>query len=109
MTPHNHITNLSEQVVHTFKEHFKAGLGSIDPYLPIRKCGRIVEQGELALNLLRASRSNLKLSTYAYLFRQFDYSVTPLVPLETKALVHLKLSVRTAYEINGEEDCTIGP
>ena len=56
MPPHNHRTNLSDCAIHTFKGHFKARLVSLDPDFPISEWDRIVEQGELALNILRASR-----------------------------------------------------
>ena len=50
--PYNHKTNLSERVIQTFKGHFKVGLELLDPDLSISEWDRILEQGELTLNLL---------------------------------------------------------
>ena len=49
------------------------------------------------------------MSAYVYIFRQFDYSTTPIVPPGTKALAHFKPSVIASRRINGEEYWTIGP
>ena len=82
-------------------------MASLDPDFPISEWYRLVEQGELTLNLLRASSSNPKLSAFVYFFGEFNYSATPLVPSGTKTLVHSKLAVRTSWGINGEEGWTI--
>ena len=33
--PHNHRANKSEHAIQTFKQHFKAGLASVDPNFPV--------------------------------------------------------------------------
>ena len=76
---HNYMTNLYERAIQTFKWYFKAGLVSLDLDFTIREWDRIVEQGELTLNLLRVVKSNPKSSDYEYSFGQLDYSATPLV------------------------------
>ena len=78
--PHQHRANLAERAIQTFKHHFKACLASLDPDFPAREWDRLLVQSELTLNLLRAARANPKLSAWAYLFGQFDYNKTPLVP-----------------------------
>ena len=65
---HNHRTNLAERVIQTVKTRFVAGLASIYPYFPLNKWDRVLEQGEITLNLLWAFRPNPKLSAYAYMF-----------------------------------------
>ena len=92
----NHKTNLSERAIQKFKGHFKAGLGSLDPYFPKSGWDKQVEQGELTLNILRASRLNPKLLTFTYLFGKFYYSATLLSPFGTKILVHPKPVARTS-------------
>ena len=65
--PHNYKIDISEQAIQTFKGHFKAGLALLDPDFPISEWDRLVEQGELILDLLLASRTNPKLSAFVYL------------------------------------------
>ena len=60
--PHNHRANAAERSIQTFKNHFKAGLASLDPNFPVSEWGRLLPQAFLTLNLLRASRANPKLS-----------------------------------------------
>ena len=60
--PHNHRANAAEREIQTFKNHFKAGLASLDPNFPVCEWDRLLPQAFLTLNLLRASRANPKLS-----------------------------------------------
>jgi hypothetical protein len=53
--PHCHRRNAAERAIHTFKEHFLAGLASVDPYLSLHLWNRILPQAEITLNLLRTS------------------------------------------------------
>ena len=78
--PHNHRTNLAERAIQTFKNHFKAGLATVDPDFPLAEWDRLIPQAEITLNLLHASRVNPKLSAYAYIFGEFNYNATPLAP-----------------------------
>ena len=63
---------------------------------------------EATLNLLRSSRANPRLSAYAALHGQFDYNLTPLVPMGTKIVAHLKPDARFTWALNGEEGWTVG-
>ena len=55
--PHTHRANAAERAIQTFKNHFKAGLASLDPQFPVSEWDRLLEQTFLTLNLLRASRN----------------------------------------------------
>ena len=88
--PGIHRTNAAERAIRTFKNHFIAGLSSVHPGFPMSEWDRLLFQGELTLNLLRASRVNPKISAYTYLFGNFDFNKTPLAPPGSKVLVHLK-------------------
>ena len=107
--PHNHITSFSEKAIQTSKGSFMTALVSLNPVFPISEWIRIVEQGELALNIIRATRSNPKLSAFAYLFGQFDYYVTPPAPPDIYKLTHSKPSVITSRGLKREERWTVGP
>ena len=106
--PHIHRANKAERAIQTFKCHLKAGLATLDPNFPIHEWDRLIDQCELTLNLLRASRLNPKLSAWAYLFGEFNYMKTPLAPPGTKCLVHLKPNQRGTWAPNGEEGWTVG-
>ena len=59
--PHIHRANMTKRAIQTIENHFKARLASLDPNFPLSKWDRLIEQCELTLNLLRASRLNPKL------------------------------------------------
>ena len=52
---------------------------------------------------------NPKLLAYAYIFGQFDYKKTPIVPPGTRVLVHDKADKQSTWPPNGETGWTIGP
>jgi hypothetical protein len=60
--PHCHRRNAAERSIRTFKEHFVAGLSSVDPSLPMHLWDRLLPQAEITLNLLRTSRLHPQLS-----------------------------------------------
>ena len=68
--PHIHRANLAERAIQTFKNHFKAGLATLDPDFPLAEWDRLISQENITLNLLRSS----SLSAYAYLFGKFDFN-----------------------------------
>ena len=90
--PHQHRRNAAERAIRTFKNHFLAGLATCDPDFPLREWDRLVVQAELTLNLLQNSRVNPLLSSWAYLFGNFNFNKSPLVPPGTKIVMHSKPS-----------------
>jgi hypothetical protein len=81
--PHNHRVNAAERAIRTFKNHFIAGLCSVDPRFPITLWDKLLPQAVLTLNLLRTSRINPKLSAHAQLHGIFDINKTPLAARHT--------------------------
>ena len=88
--PHIHRKKLAEKAAQTFKSHCMAGLASLDPNFTLSEWDMLIPHAELTLNLLRAARSNLKLSAWAYLFGQFIYMATTVVRPGIKVLAHDK-------------------
>ena len=107
--PKTHRSNAAERAIQTYKNHFKAGLASLDPDFPIKEWDRLIPQANLTLNLLRAARSNPRLSAHAYIEGQFDYNKTPLVPPGTRIIAHEAADQRPTWGPNGEDGWTIGP
>ena len=110
LTPPNiHRINAAERAIRTFKNHFIAGLATIDPDFPIREWDRLLPQAETTLNLLRTSRINPKLSAYAVISGNFDFSRTPMAPPGTKVVVHDKANKRGSWAYHGTLGFYVGP
>ena len=107
--PHIHRANLAERAIQTYKNHFKAGLATLDPDFPLSEWDRLIPQANITINLLRASRSNPSLSAYAYLFGEFNYNQTPIAPPGTKVLAHAKPDNRASWAPHGDEGWYVGP
>ena len=78
--PHSHRRNQAELAIQTYKNHFKAGLASMDPQFSLSEWDRVIPQANITLNLLRASRSNPNLSAHTYIHGTFNFAATPLAP-----------------------------
>jgi hypothetical protein len=60
--PGIHRRNAAKRAIRTFKNHFIAGLCSVDKNFPMHLWDKLIPQAEITLNLLRGSRINPKLS-----------------------------------------------
>jgi hypothetical protein len=65
--PHYHRYNKAERAICTFKEHFVAGLASVDPDLPMHLWDRLLSRAGLTINLLRTSRLHPQMTAAAHL------------------------------------------
>jgi hypothetical protein len=84
-------------------------LATCNPDFLVAEWDRLLFQAKLTLNLLRSSRVNPKLSAYAYLNGNFDFNKTPLAPLGTKVVIHLKPDQHASSSYHGKEDWSVGP
>ena len=107
--PHLHRRNSAEHAIQTFKNHFIAGLASFNKNSPVHLWCRLLPHCLLTLNLLRPSRINPKLSSYAQLHGAFNFNRTPLAPPSTKIIIHDKPRIRGSWETRGYEGWYIGP
>jgi hypothetical protein len=78
--PYIHRRNNAERAIQTFKNHFIAGLCSVDPTFSLKLWDKLLPQATITLNLLRKSRINPCMSAYAQLDGHFDFNRTPLAP-----------------------------
>ena len=101
--PHSHRRNLAERAIQTFKNHFVAGLASVDPDFPLGEWDRLLKQAEITINMLRGARVNPKLSAYAYLFGQLNYNATPMAPPRTRVVAHANPSTRSSWDPHGQD------
>ena len=109
MPPGNHQRNAAERAIRTFKNHFIAGLCSLDPQFPLHLWDCLVPQAEISLNLLRGSRLNPKLSTWAQINGTFDFNRTPLTPPGIRVLVHSRPTKQTSWSPHALDGWYTGP
>jgi hypothetical protein len=107
--PHNHHVNAAERAIATFKEHFIAGLATVDKNCPLQLWDDFLPQIELTLNLLHFSRRNPSRSANKEVNGRFDYNKTPIAPLLTKGLVYEDPAIRTSWVPHGTDAYYIGP
>ena len=86
--PNIHRCNTAERAIRTFKNHFIAVLCGTDPKFPMQLWDCILDQVQITLNFLRASRINPRLSAHAQLHSASDFNRTPLGPLGTRIIAH---------------------
>ncbi|GFH48944.1 hypothetical protein CTEN210_05420 [Chaetoceros tenuissimus] len=78
--PHQKRRNAAERAIHIFKNHF-----------------------------IREARVNPKLSPYAALEGIYDFNRSPLAPLGTKLVYHVKPEQRSTFGTRGKEAWYVGP
>ena len=101
--PHIHRINAAERAIRTFKNHFIAGIATVDPTFPINEWDRLIPQAEITLNLLSSSQINPRLSSYATLYGTYDFNRVPLAPPGTRVVVHIKPQQRGSWSFHGED------
>lgn len=109
MPPNVHRRNAAERAIRTFKNHFIAGLCSVDEHFPIHLWDRLLPQALITLNLMRSSRIHPRKSAWAQYSGQFDFNRTPIAPPGIRVLVHEKPGVRTTWSPHALDGCYTGP
>jgi hypothetical protein len=99
--PHCHRRNAAERAIRTFKEHFVAGLSSVDPSFPMQ-WDRLLPQADITLNLLRTSRLHPRLSAAAHFHGIVDYNKTDFAPPGCKIVAHEKPGKRRTWAPHGQ-------
>ncbi len=107
--PHLHCHNAAERAIWMFKNHFIAGLCSVDHQFPIHLWDQLIPQAELTLNLLHGSRINPKLSAWAQLHGLYDFNRTPIAPPGMRVLVHEKPSIHRTWALHAVDGWYLGP
>jgi hypothetical protein len=107
--PHCHRRNAAERAIWTFKEHFVAGISSVDPSFPMHLWDRLVTQAEITLNLLRNSRLHAQLSAAAHFHGLVDYNKTYFAPPGCKIIAHEKPGKRRTWATHGQHGYSLGP
>ena len=93
----NHHTNAAERAIQTWKNHFIARLTSLPKLFPITYWCQLIEQANITLNLMRPDQADPTISAYKAFHGTFHFQSTPMAPLGTKCLVHIKPNRRQSW------------
>jgi hypothetical protein len=107
--PHCHRHNAAERAIGTFKEHFLAGLSSVDPSFPMHLWDRLLPQVEITLNLLRTSLLHPQLFAAMHFHGFVDYNKTAFAPPGCKIIAHRKPGKRRTWDPHGQHGYSLGP
>jgi hypothetical protein len=107
--PRCHLRNAAERAIRTFKEHFVAGLSSVDPSFPLHLWDRLLPQAEITLNLLRTSRLHPQLSAATHFHGLVDYNKTSFAPPGFKIIAHEKPGKRRIWAPHRQHGYSLGP
>ena len=109
-SPNDHRLNLADRVIQTFKNNLISILHGTDKHFPAWLWCQILQQVVITLNMSRRLRINPKLSAYEQIFGVLDYNRTPLAPIGTKLVVHLRTTQngRSTFGDHGVIGWTIG-
>jgi hypothetical protein len=107
--PRCHRRNAAERAIRTFKEHFVAGLSSVDPTFTLNLWDRLLPQAEITLNLRRTSRLHPQLFAAARFHGLVDYNKKALAPPGCKIIAHEKPRNRRMWAPHGQHGYSLGP
>ncbi len=88
--PDIHRTNPAERAIQTLKNDFLAGMAGLPNSFPIANWCHLTIQFDATLNMLRPCHQNPLLSAHEALEGSFSFNATPMAPLGTEVLVHMK-------------------
>jgi hypothetical protein len=95
--PDIHRTNPAERAIRTWKNHFVSiRAGTPSTYRLSNWC-KDLEQTDITLNMMRPCTQNPKLSAYEALEGMFSFDATPMAPIGTECMVHVKPSRRQTW------------
>ena len=84
------------------KSYFKACLARVNLKFLLLELDRLIPQANITINLLCNIHCNPKLSTYSYIFGQFNFIVTLLALPGIKIIAHISPEKRGTWELNRE-------
>ena len=100
--PRNQILNNAERAIQTSKNHFIAGLCSVDKDFHLQLWDRLLQQETISINLIRQSRTLPHISAYTHIFGEFDFNRTPLSPPGTRIVIYNRPNDRAWWAPHGE-------
>ncbi len=106
---HNHRVNAAERAIAAFKEHFIAGLATVDRNCPLQLWDEFLDHVKHTLNLLRFSCRDPSKSANEEVHGPYDFNNTPIMPIGTKGLIYGDPSVRASWAPHRTDAFYVGP
>ena len=85
-----HRTNIAERAVRTWKNHFTATRAGTPPSFRMSNWCKMCEQSDITLNMMRPCTTNPLLSAFEAMEGTYSFDATPMAPVGTEMLMHLK-------------------
>ncbi len=95
--PDNHLYNMAEKAIQTFKDHFVGILSGCAPTFRLHLWCHLLLQVDWQLLLLQKLQLHPNLSTYTHVYGHHDYNKHPFVLIGMEALVHNKARKHCTY------------
>ena len=107
--PHNHGENVTERSNHRCKNNLIAGISGANPYFLMTLWDSLISQANIAINLIRNSRINPKLSACTQIVGQLDYDRKKLSLPCCKRIVHETTAKIKTWAVHGTKSYYTSP
>ena len=104
-----HRTNLAERAVRTWKNHFTAMRAGTPPSFKMANWCKMLEQADITLNMMRPCTLNPNLSAFEAMEGMYSFDATPMAPIGTEMLMHLKPVRRNTWAYHALKSWYIAP
>ena len=105
--PDDHLRNIAEKSIQTWKEHFVGVMSGTAATLPTHLWCQAVPQVEHQLLLLRQANVHPAKSAYAYVYGPNDYNAEPFFTIRMETLFHNKPRRRKQFSENCSKGCVL--
>ena len=104
----DHIRNIAEKAIQTFKDHVIAILCGTNDVFPMHLWERLLPQAEMTLNMLRPSRLVPAISAHVHLYGQHAYAYQPLAPMGCAVEMHVTPNKRGTWAAHSASGFYVG-
>eukprot|EP00970_Alexandrium_tamarense_P007123 scaffold1237_cov194-Alexandrium_tamarense.AAC.1 len=95
--PDIHRTNIAERMIRTWKNHMCAVRAGTPKTYRLSNWCKDLEQVDMTLNMMRPCTQNPNLSAYEAMEGMFSFDATPMAPIGTECMIHVKPSKRHTW------------
>jgi hypothetical protein len=95
--PDIHRTNIAERMIRTWKNHMCAIRAGTPKTHRLSNWCKDLEQVDITLNMMRPCTQNPNLSAYEAMEGMFSFDATPMAPIGTECMIHVKPSKRHTW------------
>ncbi|KAL7475457.1 LOW QUALITY PROTEIN: hypothetical protein ACHAW6_001369 [Cyclotella cf. meneghiniana] len=92
--PDMHRTNIAEDMIRTWKNHICAIQAGTPKTYRLSNWCKDLEQVDITLNMMCPCTQNPNLSASEAMDGMFSFDATPMAPIGTECMIHVKLSKR---------------